>query len=86
MLTKHSSHKCSESLSLFGWANDLIKYTISSTMQRQQGLIKAIKGIKVNMNDLQRNREVLLINTIVTIAIIIIIIIIIIILYFLSSF
>ena len=60
MLTKHSSHKCSESLSLFNWANDLIKYTISSTVQRQNGLIKAIKGIKSNINGLQRNREVIL--------------------------
>lgn len=60
MLTKHSGHKCSESLSLFNWAHDLIKYTISSTTQRQNGLIKARNGIKNNIDELQRNREVLL--------------------------
>lgn len=58
MLTRHSGHKCSESSSLIDWAKGMIDYTISSSLQREEGLKKAILGIESTLSQLEKNSEV----------------------------
>lgn len=58
MFTKHASHRCSESTLLIDWAKDLIAYTLSSVLQRQESLIKAMKAMRSTLKELDKNREV----------------------------
>ena len=61
MFTKHTNHRCSESSALTDWAKGLINFSLTSSLQRQDSLIKAIKGTRSTLQDLDRNREVPLI-------------------------
>jgi hypothetical protein len=60
MLTRHPGHQCSEAASLFDWSQESVLFNINLCREREDGLAKAMQGVRKVLKELQKEKEVYL--------------------------